>query len=60
MESHLLTTGSDGGSVDEAARQAFDADEDTLVLVRPDQNIALTTTMANRGVVTAYLDRLSR
>jgi 2-polyprenyl-6-methoxyphenol hydroxylase-like FAD-dependent oxidoreductase len=60
MENHLLLAGSDGRGEDGGARQAFDADEDTLVLVRPDQHIALTTTMANRASVTSYLDRLTR
>jgi hypothetical protein len=41
-------------------RRAFDADDDTLVLVRPDHHIALTTTTADVADVSGYLECLSR
>jgi hypothetical protein len=59
-ESHLLIAGPDGLNKDEHARAAFDADDDALVLVRPDHHIALTTTTADFAAVDAYLDRLTQ
>ncbi|WP_433278878.1 FAD-dependent monooxygenase [Pseudonocardia xinjiangensis] len=60
VESHLLSAGPGGLDDAEQVKRAFDADDDTLVLVRPDHHIALTTTTAGVVEVSGYLDRLSR